>query len=146
MRGRLFLFVFEVCQDGTDCRNDSANHTDRLSNQANQADGVHHGYHLPPSFVRREEIRKPDFFLTSEMSFALSVVPCRSPAEGADCRQLRGFIVSPIPWQTRLRLSAYIYRRHHAIHGWHTCSRLSRHTSQESLPVARLQPADFCIV
>lgn len=33
-----------------------------------------------------------------------------------------------------------------AIRAWHTCLRLSRHTSQKSLSVALLQPANFCIV
>ena len=41
----------------------------------------------------------------------------------------------------------YWYLRHHrAIRVWHTCLRLFRHTSQKSLPVALLQPANFCIV
>ena len=33
-----------------------------------------------------------------------------------------------------------------AIRAWHTCLRLSHHTSQKSLSVALLQPANFCIV
>ena len=37
-------------------------------------------------------------------------------------------------------------RHHRAIRAWHTCLRLFRHTSQKSLPVALLQPANFCIV
>ena len=37
-------------------------------------------------------------------------------------------------------------RQHRAIRNGRTRSRLSRHTSQKSLPVAALQPANFCIV
>ena len=37
-------------------------------------------------------------------------------------------------------------RHHRAIHDWRTHSRLFRDPSQKSLPVARLQPANFCIV
>ena len=38
------------------------------------------------------------------------------------------------------------FRHHRAIHDWRTRSRLFRHTSQKLLPVALLQPANFCIV
>ncbi|UKI12954.1 MAG: hypothetical protein L6V84_01070 [Oscillospiraceae bacterium] len=37
-------------------------------------------------------------------------------------------------------------RHYRAIHAWHTCLRLFRHTSQKFLSVALLQPANFCIV
>ena len=37
-------------------------------------------------------------------------------------------------------------KHHRAIHEWHTCLHLFRHTSQKSLPVALLQPANFCIL
>ena len=43
-------------------------------------------------------------------------------------------------------LSRSILRHYRAIHAWHTCLRLFRHTSQKFLSVALLQPANFCIV